>query len=207
MRAFRIGAMSLTGWLLVTVATYAQRPQEHLTTQTIAIGEYQVTLSLPDGWTLHEDGISFSDDDRSDCHIHFVAVRADLQLHASFEQRVAIKMNEDRTQALGDIGSKLSHAGGPHGVKAVSVRYAARNGRSIEKWYFDLPSPDADTLLEWVLDAPANAVSPVSDAPLAQVLDPMRRHDRRDCATRFTTMAGSARIRPQPASPPVAPSN
>ena len=173
MRRFRF-LLSFVCLLTVIMAVHAQPRQADLpsylrgswTKQTVTFGVRSATISLPDGWSIREGGISVSEAEAaSDCHIDFVLLSGD------YEQRLAHELAEDRRTSRYAMHSELSHAGG---VRLVSVRYANGPGRLVEKQYFELPSDEGGTLLEWILIAQST-------------------HDGNDCARRFNVVAESFR--------------
>jgi hypothetical protein len=132
--------------------------------QTVTFGERNATISLPEGWSIRDGGISVSDAEAAaDCHIDF------LLMPGENEQRLARELAEDRKTSQYAMHSVLSRAGG---VRVVSVRYANGPERFVEKRYFELPSDEGGTLLEWTLNAQST-------------------NDGNDCARRFNVVAGS----------------
>jgi hypothetical protein len=180
---------SFAWWLLVAAAAahaQAQGPDlpAHLrgpwTTQPVAFGVHHATVRLPDGWSLQEGGIAVSDGEKPDCRIDF------LSTPGKFEQQLASELGEDRKTARYAIHSELFRAGGGSGVNVVSARYTDSTGRRIEKRYFELPSDEGNTLLEWVLIARAT-------------------RQGNDCVRRFNVVAQTFQLTPQPASGDTAP--
>jgi hypothetical protein len=186
MRPFRFAVVLLAGLLQFTVAGQAQPPwKDHWAPQTLSTAERSITVNLPDGWSLHEHGISISDAAMSDCHIEFVPTRQ-APTRENFDQRVAVALDEDGRHSAGGIRTSLSHAANPRGVRLVSVRYGDRDGRLVEKRYFDLSSLDGDPLLEWVLTVP-------------------REDPSHDCVARFNIVASSFRVTSKPVTAPLLP--
>jgi len=136
------------------------------TKQTVAFGERNVTIKLPDGWAIREGGISVSDAEKVDCRIDF-ALKS-----GNFEQRLAEELAEDRRISRYALHSELSRAGD---VRLVSVRYADGPDRFVEKRYFELPSDEGSTLMEWILNAQSTSPG-------------------KDCGRRFSVVAGSLRL-------------
>jgi hypothetical protein len=180
MRPFRV-SVSFACWLIVAAAAHAQVPDRSLpaylrgpwTTQPASFGERQVTLRLPDGWSLQDYGIAVSEAEKaSECRIAF------LTFPGNFEQRLAGELADDRKASRYAIHSELFHAGGEGGVKVVSVRYTDDAGRLVQKSYFELPSDEGSTLLEWSLRAQSTSAG-------------------NDCAKRFGIVTGSLRLTPK----------
>ncbi|MEA2162676.1 MAG: hypothetical protein QOK37_803 [Thermoanaerobaculia bacterium] len=148
-------------------------------TQSLSIGEGRATVKMPPDWSIQNDVVVFSNAEKSDCRIDLAPVR-----RINFDQRLTRALDEDRTEATGDIHAELYH--GPNGVRVVSVHYGDRNGRAIAKRYFDLSTQDGGAIMEWVVNA-----SPTPDGF--------------DCLTRFSMMMATARLSPaensQTASP------
>jgi hypothetical protein len=173
MRRFRLGVSFVWMWT-AAMAVYGQPRQAGLppylrgawTKQAVSFGERNATISLPEGWSIREGGISVSDAANSDCHIEFVLGSGD------YEQSLAHALAEDRKISRYGLHSELSRAGG---VRLVSVRYADGSERFVEKRYFELPSDEGSTLLEWILTAQST-------------------HDGDDCAARFSVVAESFRL-------------
>jgi hypothetical protein len=170
MRQFRFGLAFL--WLLImAVVSHAQPQQTRLpsilrgdwTKERVSFGDQSATISLPDGWSVREGGISVSDAEKLDCRIDFT-VRP-----GKFAQRLAEELAEDRRISRYAMHSELSRVGG---VRVVSVRYAVGTGQFVEKRYFELQSEEGGRLLEWTLNAQST-------------------NDGNDCNTRFGLVARS----------------
>src|ERR1700686_365241 len=155
MRPFRV-SVSVAGWLIVAATVHAQVPERsppaclrgRWTTQPASFGERQVTLRLPEGWSLQDYGIAVSGAEKaSECHIAFLTFPGD------FEQRLAGAPAEDQKASRYAMHSELFHVGGAGGVRVVSVRYTDDAGRLVQKSYFELPSDEGSTLVEWILKA------------------------------------------------------
>ena len=190
MRLFRV-SVSFACWLIVAAAAHAQvsdrSPLAFLrgtwTTQPASFGERHATVRLPDGWSLQEYGIDVSDVEKaSECRIAF------LTFSGNFEQRLAGEIAEDRKASRYAMHSELFRAGGAGGVKVVSVRYTDDAGRLVQKSYFELPSDEGSTLLEWILKAQST-------------------RDGNDCAKRFGIVSGSLRLIPKAVNGDVAQPN
>jgi len=190
MRPFRV-SVSFACWLIVAVAAHAQVSDRSLpaslrgtwTTQPASFGERQVTLKLPDRWSLQDDGIAVSDAEKaSECRIAF------LTLPDKFEQGLAGELAEDQKASRYAMHSELFHAGGVGGVRVVSVHYTDDAGRLVQKSYFELPSDEGGTLVEWILKA-----QPTGDG--------------HECAQRFDVVTKSLRLTPKAVTGDVAPLN
>jgi hypothetical protein len=173
MRPFRLTFLSIAGCLLFTFAAHAQLWREHWRTQKFVAFGYDATVRLPDGWSVQERGIA-PDAEKGDCQIVFAP-----PARGNVEQLLALRIEEDRQHAASEFHSELSRAGGAGGLRLVSVRYVDRAGRLVEKRYFEVPSQDSDTLMQWDLNTPA-------------------KDGGRDCAARLSVVAGSFRITSQP---------
>src|SRR6266571_7625903 len=96
MRRFRFRLPFL--WPLIAIVVHAQPRQSELssylrgawTKQEVSFGERNATITLPDGWSIREGGISVSDAEKSDCQIAFALSPG------NFEQRLAERLGEDR---------------------------------------------------------------------------------------------------------------
>lgn len=124
--------------------TFVQRIWgDHPFTQTVLIDGVEVTVRLPEGWSVDQSEGRFvaPESIRSDCGVKFVTIR-----HHIFQERLGAELQGDKWLAESGFHSELFHLGGRD---AVRVGFLDRAGRRIAKTYVNLPSGEDGGLVIW----------------------------------------------------------